>query len=146
MSSGRFLLISPSGTSAPACSESLPRLPESAAAARRMVRTALDVWHLPMLVDGASLVVTELVANAVDHARGSCIRVTVTRTGETGVRIAVVDKDRKRPDLRPATPDDERGRGLWLVDAVSEVWGVDPLPWGKRVWAELGPLEAEPGE
>lgn len=137
MSDARFVLISPSSAGAPICSESLPRHPASAGVARRMVRAALDAWHLPALVDEATLVVTELVANAADHARGSSIRVTVTRTGRSRVRIAVVDKDRRHPEIRPATSDDERGRGLRLVDAVSEVWGVDPLRWGKRVWAEL---------
>lgn len=118
-------------------SESLPRKPESAAVARRRVRTVLGGWHLPELSDCAVLIVTELVANAAEHARGSYVRVTVTRTGEHRVRVAVVDKDHNQPRPRLATVDDERGRGLQLVDALSDVWGVDPLPWGKRVWADV---------
>jgi len=49
----------------------------------------------------------------------------------------VIDMDRKRPVLRAVSADDEGGRGLRLVDELSDRWGVDPLPWGKRVWADL---------
>ncbi|MFD4314958.1 ATP-binding protein [Streptomyces sp. NPDC058548] len=116
---------------------SLPRSPESAAVARRLVRRALATWSLPDLVEGAVLVVTELVANAAVHARGATIQVTVARVAIGQVRVAVIDLDRTEPALRLAADDDERGRGLALVEAVSARWGVDPLRWGKRVWADL---------
>lgn len=127
----------PSAIGAPAYTQSFPREGESAALARRLVTAALDTWHLPELADIATLVVTELVANAVNHARGSTIRVTVTRVTDRVVRIAVVDKDRNEPQMRAAGPDDERGRGLAIVDAMSARWGVDLLRWGKRVWADV---------
>ncbi|WP_245737966.1 ATP-binding protein [Streptomyces sparsogenes] len=110
---------------------------ESAALARQLVRTVLETWHLPQLVDDAMHVVSELVANAVDHARGGHIRFTVTRTDDRRVRLAVVDKSHAEPVLRTVSPSEEHGRGLVIVDALSLKWGIDPLPWGKRTWADL---------
>lgn len=124
-------------TGSPAYTETLPHLPEAATAARLLVTLALAVWNLDALTDDAKLIVTELVANAADHARGDSIRVTVTRLDEYCVHIAVVDKSRAQPRLREAGPDEVAGRGLAMVEALSSKWGADPLPWGKRVWAEL---------
>jgi anti-sigma regulatory factor (Ser/Thr protein kinase) len=81
--------------------------------------------------------VTELVSNAITHACGEGMRVTVVSLSECRVRVAVIDQDRTRPQLKPPTPDRERGRGLLLVHALSDTWGVELLPGGKRVWAEL---------
>lgn len=132
----------PSAIGAPAYSHQFPREPESAARARHMVRAVLDTWHLPRLANDAMLITSELVSNAIDHARGASIRITVTRTEDRRVRIAVIDKSHAKPVLRAVLSGEERGRGLAVVDALSEKWGVDPLPWGKRVWAECAlPLE-----
>ncbi|MET9322023.1 ATP-binding protein [Streptomyces sp. NPDC003038] len=130
--------IVPAATTAPAYAETLTRKAEAAAVARRLVREALVAWQLPDLIDGATLVVSELVANAADHARGETIRVAVTRTRETRIRIAVVDRDpNRRPQLRAARLDADGGRGLVLVTAMSRAWGVHQMGWGKRVWADL---------
>ncbi|MEV3895274.1 ATP-binding protein [Streptomyces anulatus] len=130
----------------PAYTETLPRVAASARCARRMVRLALDVWGLPEVQEAAELVVSELLANAVLHARRDSVRVTVTRLGEGRVRVAVVDLSRDRPAVRAADAGEESGRGLDIVETLScGRWGVDPMPWGKRVWAELG-QEARPDE
>jgi two-component sensor histidine kinase len=105
--------------------------------ARRLVTNALNAWHLPGLCDDAALVVSELVTNTLDHADGSHIHVRICRTQEGGVRIAVEDRTHARPQVRRPDCSQERGRGVYLVDAVSARWGTDLLPWGKRVWAEL---------
>ncbi|MET7720714.1 ATP-binding protein [Streptomyces mirabilis] len=128
---------SPVETDAGAYTETLLRLPESAPPARRLVEFALDSWGLPGLTEDATLIVSELVANAVRHARADWIRVTVSRVGDRRVRLAVVDKSRVLPQLRTPGLEDVRGRGLHLIDELSDRWGTDPLPWGKRVWAEL---------
>ena len=122
----------------PAYTETLPRSPESVRSARRLVDLALDVWGMGAgLRDSAELVVSELVTNAVEHARRDSVRVTVTRLGDDRVQVAVVDLSWKHPEIRPAGADEESGRGLEIVDALSGGrWGVEPLPWGKRVWAE----------
>jgi hypothetical protein len=53
------------------------------------------------------------------------------------LRVAVVDKSRRMPEPRIVGPDAIGGRGLHLIDALSDRWGTDLLPWGKRVWAEI---------
>ncbi|MFJ6574192.1 ATP-binding protein [Streptomyces sp. NPDC091292] len=120
-------------------SVTLPRRAESASRARRLVADTLAAWGLTALTDAAVLTVTELVANAAEHSRGPAIRVTVSRMAEGRVRVDVIDKSRVPPAPRDAGPDDVEGRGLALVAAVSDTWGADALPWGKRVWAELEP-------
>ncbi|MEV8007260.1 ATP-binding protein [Streptomyces parvus] len=131
----------------PAYTETLPRVADSVHRARQLVHLALDVWELAAVQNDAELVVSELLTNAVLHARrGDSVRVTVTRLGEGRVRVAVVDLSRDRPTTRAAGDDQESGRGLDIVEVLSGgQWGVDPLPWGKRVWALLGP-EAKPDE
>jgi anti-sigma regulatory factor (Ser/Thr protein kinase) len=114
----------------------LARTPESAAAARRLVVRALAVWDLPELADAAALVVSELVSNAVRHASGARMRVTVARVDERRVRVAVLDGDRTRPRVRCPGPGGERGRGLLIVAAEAVAWGADLLPGGKCVWAD----------
>ncbi|UWE13355.1 ATP-binding protein [Actinacidiphila bryophytorum] len=121
----------------PTFTRTLPRRKESAPLARRLVTTLLSQWALPELVDDAALVLDELVANAADHARGASIRITITRQDHTVVRLAVADRERKRPRLADAGPDDEGGRGMYLVAGLSRRWGVDPLGSGKQVWAEV---------
>lgn len=116
---------------------SFERTPESARDARRLVRDTLKDWGLAHLADQAELVVTELVSNAVRHAKGEGLRVTVDRLPTGRVHLAVLDRDPARPQIRPPTPDGVSGRGLLLVDAMSFAWGVDMLPGGKRVWAVL---------
>ncbi|MGW7555194.1 ATP-binding protein [Streptomyces rimosus] len=130
-------LVIPSAGGAPPYSRSVPRTAESAAVARHLVRVALDAWDLHQLTEDAMLVMSELVSNAVRHARGSCLRVTVTRAAHHRVRVAVIDKDRTYPYRKTVSTDSPSGRGLHLVAAVSDGWGVDLLPWGKRVWAEV---------
>ncbi|MFD7745541.1 ATP-binding protein [Streptomyces sp. NPDC059698] len=130
----------------PAYTKTLPRDAVSARRARRLVRLALDVWGLPGVQDAAELVVSELVTNAVLHAQSDRVRVSVTRLGVEQVRVAVADLSKDRPAVRTADDEQESGRGLGIVEALSGgQWGVDLLPCGKRVWAALSP-EGKPGE
>ncbi|MFE1171745.1 ATP-binding protein [Streptomyces sp. NPDC058773] len=124
-------------TGHPGYSETLPRRPESVATARRLVRTALAAWGMEELAGDGALVVSELVTNAVQHARSEAIRLVVSRPGPATVRIGVVDKSKAPPRPRRKGSEGVSGRGLVLVTALSDDWGTDPLPWGKRVWSEL---------
>jgi serine/threonine-protein kinase RsbW len=125
-------------TGHPAYSQSLPREARSAEAARRLVRTALTVWGLDSLAADATLVITELVSNAVDHGRLPSIRVIVSRPSANGVRVGVVDRSRTVPTPRADSDGDRlRGRGLVLVEALTEEWGTELYRWGKQVWGEL---------
>ncbi|MFI8346923.1 ATP-binding protein [Streptomyces sp. NPDC085596] len=124
-------------TGHPGYSETLPRRPQSAADARRLVRVASAAWGLNDLAADASLVVSELVANAVRHARRESIRVVVERTAVRAVRVAVADFSRALPVPCAPGEGEEDGRGLLLVAAVASRWGVDERRWGKVVWADL---------
>lgn len=121
----------------PGYSQSLPREPRSAATARRLVLAACAAWGLDELAEDGALIVSELVSNTVRHARCHSIRVTVIRPSASRVRIGVVDLSKVPPQLWAPSAEDENGRGLALVGALADDWGIDPLPWGKRVWAEL---------
>ncbi|MHB9861228.1 ATP-binding protein [Streptomyces sp. YIM S03343] len=113
----------------------LPRTPESVPLARGIVREVLQAWELTAITDDVALVVTELAANAVQHTRANVMRLTLRRI-PGGVRVAVIDKSRGRPVRKTLGPGAENGRGLALVAEISHAWGVDELPWGKRVWAD----------
>lgn len=124
-------------TGPPGYSRTLRREPESAASARRLVRTALSAWGLADLADDAALIVSELVSNAVRHGRRESIRVFVERPGPSRVRVGVVDFSHRLPRRGESEARSEGGRGLAIVEALAENWGVERLSWGKRVWAEL---------
>ncbi|MFD1312970.1 ATP-binding protein [Streptomyces sp. NPDC048448] len=128
----------PHPTGHPGYSQTLDRIPRSAGAARALVRVALAAWQQEELVEDALNIITELVSNAVAHARLSSIRIIVTRPTENWVRLAVVDRSRTVPQLRSDSNGDQiHGRGLVLVDALSDRWGTDIHRWGKTVWAEM---------
>jgi serine/threonine-protein kinase RsbW len=115
-----------------------PCAPASVPAARRDLRAVLAGWGLGGLGEGAELVVSELVTNAVNA--GGCGREVETRYERepVGVRVEVADGSPVMPVMREAGPGAENGRGLSLVDAVTGGrWGFtrDPGTGGKRVWA-----------
>lgn len=112
--------------------------------ARRLVSSALGVWGLEEVEAAAWLVVSELMTNAVEHARMKTVRVTVTRLDQFRVRVAVVDRSKDLPQARAASLADEAGRGLELVAALCDGrWGTDTMRWGKRVWGELAATGGE---
>ena len=109
--------------------------PASVGAARREVRTRLHGAGLGQLVDDAALAASELVANAVLHARTQItLRVATTRTA---VRVTVEDLNPQLPTPAPMGATATSGRGLALLQALAEDWGVHPLPCGKAVWFSL---------
>ncbi|WP_328951331.1 ATP-binding protein [Streptomyces sp. NBC_00184] len=128
----------------PAYTLTLPRLPECARDARQMVSSALGYWGLGCAEDEAHILVTELMSNAVAHARRANVRVSVTRLDVLAVRIAVTDMSRTLPRIREVDGEAESGRGLAIIDALTRGrWGADPLPWGKCVWAEINTRKAQ---
>lgn len=137
------MTTTPRGSGYPGYSEMMNRTPETAEKARRLARVALRVWQIDDAGDSAALVVSELFANAVRHARGDCVRVIIDRPEADRVYVAVVDRAPHRlPEMREAGPDDVDGRGLALVEELADRWGYDLMGrglhmWGKRVWAEM---------
>lgn len=105
---------------------------------RRSLRHRLDRWGLHELSEAAQLCVSELVTNVIKHVGpGTPTTLTVCMSG-TRLRIEVHDPDpRALPTLTDATSDAEAGRGLALIDAVADRWGVDLAPGRKATWCEL---------
>ncbi|MER6605774.1 ATP-binding protein [Streptomyces sp. NPDC000927] len=115
--------------------EKYPPTKASATQARHDASLVLLTWHLEPLIESAELIVTELVANAIQHGEGP-IEFSITRI-EDGVKLAVADRSPNSPDPRPADPLDEGGRGILLVEALATSWGCQEKRNGKQVWAEL---------
>ncbi|MFE9566280.1 ATP-binding protein [Streptomyces sp. NPDC006487] len=124
----------------------LAATPLGAGQARRLAVETLTGWGLP--TESPALIVAELAANAVTHGRvpGRGFRIGVALGGGV-LRIKVVDTRGDRvPGLRDAGGGAEGGRGLVLVDALADRWGVDlGLPPCKVVWAEVG-VECRPAQ
>lgn len=117
----------------------LPAVPESARSARRFARTVLAQWGLPALAEDLDLVVSELITNALLHARSNRqggIRLDLVRRGLSLV-CRVSDGSTLPPTPEQAAETAESGRGLLLVQAVSASWGWSYEPHGKVVWAEF---------
>jgi anti-sigma regulatory factor (Ser/Thr protein kinase) len=121
----------------------LPPTVASVPLARRLAREVLRTWQAPQDHDDAQLLVTELVANVVDHVGGDVLTLEFT-LGGAWLRIAVVDGSAIRPVVREMSHEQERGRGMRMVAAIADRWGAEDHDGGKRVWFELSP--ARPGE
>ena len=108
----------------------------SPATIRRGLRSVFAQWDLPAeATEKALMVVEELVANTVDHAR-TPFRLTVDHVGPD-LRIAVRDGCAQPVHVRPVSTQARRGRGLQMIDALTSRWGCDRTPAGKTVWAVL---------
>ncbi|PZG50340.1 hypothetical protein C1I98_10945 [Spongiactinospora gelatinilytica] len=106
--------------------------PEAIGAARRFAGRALARWGLAELTDDVTLIVSELVTNSLAYGKGP-ITLTLRTDGRT-VRGEVGDHGSALPTLLPADLFNEHGRGLILVNAYADDWGVEPWPHGKSVW------------
>ena len=115
----------------------------SAIRARLFVGAACTDWHLDALRDDAVIVSSELVANAVRHARTQC-RLTV-QCDEGGLTITVQDHRSGRIRRPSLDATNLRGLGLFVVDRLSRSWGTSPTVDGKKVWALL-PTPPSPTE
>jgi anti-sigma regulatory factor (Ser/Thr protein kinase) len=113
----------------------LPLDHTAAGRARRFVGQTLRSWGCDDIVADAELLVSELVTNAILHAR-SPATVTVDR-GNGSIRVAVCDGSSAQPRVRDYGPKAVTGRGMLLVDRISERWGVDIDGSGKCVWFEV---------
>ncbi|MCL6732732.1 ATP-binding protein [Streptomyces neyagawaensis] len=103
---------------------------------RRIVRSYLDEWEMPELTDAVELGVTELLANVVRHVPDRRCALLLLRS-PGGVRVEVTDGSEQLPVLRTdLSPYADGGRGLVLVDAVADKWGVGRWRDGKTVWFE----------
>jgi anti-sigma regulatory factor (Ser/Thr protein kinase) len=115
----------------------LPSTAQAPGAAREFLRAAACATHHARVLDEAELLVSELVTNAVLHGAPP-ITVRVECDGSDGLHVAVTDRNPEPAVAREAGPLDESGRGIRLVDVISDRWGVRCRPdEGKDVWFEL---------
>jgi len=112
----------------------LAPVPESAARARNFIDATLRIWDCAGVVDDARVVVTELVSNVVRHA-GTEVAIDLDLVGDC-LHMAVVDHANGEVALKASDAGAEVGRGLRLVDTLSDRWGVQQQPGEKCVWAE----------
>ena len=118
----------------------LPADAGSASAARQWACRLCQSAGLEVDLDVVALVVSELVTNAVSHARSE---VTVTLSadrladGGTTLRVEVSDADSRLPRLEPVDGTALGGRGLQLVTSMAGRFGVEAGEFGKTVWVEL---------
>jgi anti-sigma regulatory factor (Ser/Thr protein kinase) len=121
---------------------SFPAQVGSATAARDFVERVLQGWGRHGLVEDARLLVSELVINAVVHA-GSVSSVHVDDRDGT-VRVEVRDESPLLPEIQPFSPSAPSGRGLMIVSALADSWGVDAAEDHKVVWFELVETNGHP--
>lgn len=120
----------------------LAALPTAPACARGHVRSVALEWRLDAAADTAQLVVSEIVTNAVQAAgrlrtaEPPVIRVWVT-SDENSLVIRVWDASAEIPIRHEAAPDEDSGRGLMIIDALSADWGCYPEAGGKIVWVMI---------
>ncbi|MEE1747738.1 MULTISPECIES: ATP-binding protein [unclassified Streptomyces] len=120
------------------CAVELQALPSRIGQVRRIISAQLRYWHLDPLIDQAALGVTELLTNVHRHAQPdkSCtveIELLLER-----LTVSVHDHDPRLPTVREPSMSSTSGRGLALIAAVSESWGVRPSGGaGKVVWFTL---------
>jgi anti-sigma regulatory factor (Ser/Thr protein kinase) len=120
-----------------------PAEARSAAEARGFVRSLLVGCDV-RLTDAIVLLTSELVTNAVVHGDTAVI-VDLARIDER-FRVTVSDESSELPELRHPDLSDPHGRGLSIVDELSDEWGVEQGSRGKTVWFTIGPASAGIGD
>jgi anti-sigma regulatory factor (Ser/Thr protein kinase) len=114
---------------------SFPAAPVSARSARHFVTGFIQPFSGREIVDVVALLTTELATNSLLHAR-SAIEVAVS-VSDDEIRVEVSDAHPSQPRRIFATDESTCGRGLELVEHLSDRWGVTPREAGKGVWFSL---------
>lgn len=119
--------------------------PESASVpqARHLTRACLADWGLHEHSTVAELLVSELVTNALRHSRGTIRFALSFQDGLLRCEVEDADTDPSLPRACRARDDEERGRGLHLLELLSCCWGSARTTDGKAVWFELTANAAE---
>ncbi|MGW0855826.1 ATP-binding protein [Streptomyces sp. NPDC002690] len=105
---------------------------------RRILRLYLVDRGLLDVAGAAELALTELIANVVRHVPDRHCQICMYLLGDEGVRVEVTDGSPELPTATVRDALDEGGRGLLLVAAVADKWGVEVREdgGGKTVWFE----------
>ncbi|MFE9257932.1 ATP-binding protein [Streptomyces sp. NPDC006879] len=123
------------------CTVELQALPSRIGQVRRIVTAQLRYWHMDPLIDRAALGVTELLSNVHRHARPDKTCTVEIELLLDRLTVSVRDNDPRLPVRKDAGGLETCGRGLALIEAVSESWGARPSDAGGRsgkvVWFTL---------
>ena len=119
----------------PTAAIDLPPTSSAPGAARAFVHEHLSEETRPDVLDAVDLCVSELVTNAIDHAQPP-YRLRLSERGRI-LRIELEDATVEPPIVRSQHPLQARGRGMYLIETLSQAWGVLPSDHGKTVWAEF---------
>ncbi|MEV6170764.1 SpoIIE family protein phosphatase [Streptomyces sp. NPDC051954] len=115
-----------------------PGDPEALSQARHMIRAAVRAWGARERADEIELVADELITNALMHTEGSAVVTLRVLAGtDRRLRVEVEDSSSALPRRRDAGESGVSGRGLLLVDMLTDVWGVEARGGGKCVWCEF---------
>jgi anti-sigma regulatory factor (Ser/Thr protein kinase) len=134
------------GVMSPQTHLSLAALPTAPACARGHARSVVCEWGLADLADAAELLTSELVTNAVLASQRLSARADQPAMPVVGLRIitdgvsvvvSVWDASDEMPARREASPDQDGGRGLMLVESLGQDWGSYRTANGKVVWVRL---------
>jgi anti-sigma regulatory factor (Ser/Thr protein kinase) len=104
--------------------------------ARQFIEEVTCRSHGTNVLDEAKLLVSELVTNAVEHGAPP-ITVRIECDERDGLKVSVSDHSISPVAPRDANPLDENGRGLTLVELISNAWGVEPSENGKEIWFSI---------
>ncbi len=113
----------------------MPAVPDAVPAARALLRQVVAGTAFEDRLDDGELALSELVTNAVLHGREPLA--VHLQLGDDALRVEVSDASPVSPSFSMLDPTAVTGRGLLLISAVSDRWGVEPLTAGKAVWFEL---------
>ncbi|MFJ7048861.1 ATP-binding protein [Streptomyces sp. NPDC101112] len=104
---------------------------------RKRVRCALEQWGAAAVADEVELAVTELATNVVKHVGEGTAATLVLEPRQDRLRVELHDKSHVVPAAGSGNCDEECGRGLHLLSAVSLEWGTLLTATGKAVWCEI---------
>lgn len=120
----------------PAAELALTLEPQAAGQAREFLKSVSCSVHASRVLDDAELLVSELVTNGVRFGSPPIV-LRVECLGEEGMVVAVSDGSPVMPEMQHPEALSESGRGLQLVDWISDSWGVHPESEGKTTWFRL---------
>ncbi|WP_328885570.1 SpoIIE family protein phosphatase [Streptomyces sp. NBC_00316] len=112
--------------------------PDALTASRHMIRSAVRAWGAKERADEVELAADELITNALIHTDcGAIVTIRVLTGPERRLRVDVEDRSSALPRRRDAGVTGVSGRGLMLVERLSDAWGVESRGTGKCVWCEF---------
>lgn len=118
----------------------LPPEPTSPREARERAARELEGWGDPEARHAVVLLISELVTNAVVHAR-STVTIDLAVIDDGPVHVNVHDESPVRPTPRHHVADRPGGRGMYLLESLAARWGVEESRTGKSIWFEVDRLQ-----